>query len=38
MNMRKLSDVLDAVTKELQAAGVYTTSHTVNEQYGFKEV
>lgn len=37
MNMRKLSDVLDAVTKELQAAGAYTTSHTVNEQYGFKE-
>lgn len=38
MNMRKLSDVLDAVTKELQAAGAYTTSHTVNEQYGFKAV
>lgn len=38
MNMRKLSDVLDVVTKELQASGVYTTSHTVNEQYGFKEV
>lgn len=37
MNMRKLSDVLDAVTKELQAAGAYTTSLTVNEQYGFKE-
>ena len=37
MNMRKLSDVLDAVTKELREAGVYTTSHTVNEQYGFKE-
>lgn len=37
MNMRKLSDVLDAVTKELQVAGAYTTSHTVNEQYGFKE-
>lgn len=37
MNMRKLSDVLDAVTKELQTAGVYTTSRTVNEQYGFKE-
>ena len=37
MNMRKLSDVLDAVTKELRAAGVYTTSFTVNEQYGFKE-
>lgn len=37
MNMRKLSDVLDAVTKELQAAGVYTTSRIVNEQYGFKE-
>jgi hypothetical protein len=36
MNMRKLTDVLDAVTKELQTAGVYTTSHTVNEQYGFK--
>lgn len=38
MNMRKLSDVLDAVTKELRSAGVYTTSLTVNEQYGFKEV
>lgn len=38
MNMRKLSDVLDAVTKELRSAGVYTTSRTVNEQYGFKEV
>lgn len=37
MNMRKLSDVLDAVTKELQAAGVCTTSLTVNERYGFKE-
>lgn len=37
MNMRKLSDVRDAVTKELQSAGVYTTSRTVNEQYGFKE-
>lgn len=38
MNMRKLTDVLDAVTKELRSAGVYTTSLTVNEQYGFKEV
>lgn len=38
MNMRKLSDVLDAVTKELRTAGVYTTSRLVNEQYGFKEV
>lgn len=37
MNMRKLSDVLDAVTKELQVSGAYTTSRTVNEQYGFKE-
>lgn len=37
MNMRKLSDVLDAVTKELRSAGVYTTSLTVNEQYGFRE-
>lgn len=37
MNMRKLSDVLDAVTKELREAGVYTTSLTVNEQYGFRE-
>lgn len=37
MNMRKLSDVLDAVAKELQVAKAYTTSHTVNEQYGFKE-
>lgn len=38
MNMCKLSDVLDAVTKELQATGVYTTSRLVNEQYGFKGV
>lgn len=38
MNMRRLSDVLDAVTKELRSAGVYTTSLTVNEQYGFREV
>lgn len=38
MNMRRLSDVLDAVTKELQVAGAYTTSRVVNEQYGFKEV
>lgn len=38
MNMRKLTDVLDAVTKELQTAGVYTTSLTVNEQYGFRKV
>lgn len=38
MNMRKLTDVLDAVTKELRSAGVYTTSLTVNEQYGFREV
>lgn len=37
MNMRKLSDVLDAVTKELRSAGVYTTSPTVNEHYGFKD-
>lgn len=37
MNMRKLTDVLDAVTKELREAGVYTTSLTVNEQYGFRE-
>lgn len=37
MNMRKLSDVLDAVTKELRSAGAYTTSLTVNEKYGFKE-
>ena len=37
MNMCKLSDVLDAVTKELRSAGVYTTSLTVNEQYGFRE-
>lgn len=37
MNMRKLSDVLDAVTKELQTAGVYTTSSIVNEQYGFRK-
>lgn len=38
MNMRKLPDVLDAVTKELREASVYTVSHLVNEQYGFKEV
>lgn len=38
VNKRKLTDVLDAVTKELQTARVYTTSHTVNEKYGFKEV
>lgn len=38
MNMRKLTDVLDAVTKELHSSGVYTTSRIVNEQYGFKEV
>ena len=37
MNMRKLMDVLDSVTKELQSAGVYTTSRLVNEQYGFKD-
>ena len=37
MNMRKLTNVLDAVTKELRSAGVYTTSPTVNEKYGFKE-
>ena len=37
MNMCKLSDVRDAVTKELREAGVYTTSFTVNEQYGFKK-
>lgn len=37
MNMRKLSDVLGEVTKELQSAGAYTTSLTVNEQYGFRE-
>lgn len=37
MNMRKLTDVLDAVTKELRSAGVYTTSLTVNEHYGFNE-
>lgn len=38
MNMRRLSDVLNAVTKELREAGVYTTSFTVNERYGFEEV
>lgn len=37
MDMRKLMDVLDSVTKELQSAGVYTTSRLVNEQYGFKD-
>lgn len=36
MNMRKLSDVLDAVTKELQVAGVYTPSPSINLHYGFK--
>ena len=37
MNMRKLSDVLEALTAYLQEQGCYTTSLTVNEQYGFKE-
>lgn len=37
MNMRKLLDVLGEVTKELQEAGAYTTSLTVNEQYGFRK-
>ena len=36
MNMRKLSDVLDALTTYLQEQGCYTTSLTVNAQYGFR--
>ena len=36
MNMRKLSDVLDALTAYLREQGCYTTSSTVNAQYGFR--
>lgn len=36
MNMRKLSDVLDALTTYLQEQGCYTTSSIVNAQYGFR--
>lgn len=36
MNMRKLSDVLEAVTAYLKEQGCYTTSSTVNAQYGFR--
>ena len=37
MNMRKLSDVLDALTAYLREQDVHTTSRIVNEQYGFRE-
>ena len=37
MNMRKISDVLDALTTYLQERGCYTTSSTVNEHYGFRD-
>lgn len=37
MNMRKLSDVLESVTAYLKEQGCYTTSSTVNAQYGFKD-
>lgn len=36
MNMRKLSDVLDALTTYLQEQGCYTTSRQVNSAYGFR--
>lgn len=36
MNMRKLSDVLDALTAYLQEQGCYTTSRQVNSAYGFR--
>lgn len=36
MNMRKLSDVLDALTAYLQEQGCYTTSRLVNSAYGFR--
>lgn len=36
MNTRKLSDVLDALTTYLREQGCYTTSSTVNAQYGFR--
>ena len=36
MNMRKLSDVLDALTTYLQEQGCYTTSSIVNAQYSFR--
>ena len=35
MNMRKLSDVLDALTAYLREQGCYTTSRQVNSAYGF---
>lgn len=35
MNMRKLSDVLEAVTAYLKEQGCYTTSRQVNSAYGF---
>lgn len=36
MNMRKLPDVLDALTAYLQEQGCYTTSRQVNSAYGFR--
>lgn len=36
MNMRKLSDVLDALTAYLREQGCYTTSRQVNSAYGFR--
>ena len=36
MNMRKLSDVLDALTAYLREQGCYTTSLQVNSAYGFR--
>ena len=36
MNMRKLSDVLEALTAYLQEQGCYTTSRQVNSAYGFR--
>lgn len=36
MNMRKLTDVLGALTAYLQEQGCYTTSRQVNSAYGFR--
>lgn len=36
MNMRKLSDVLEALTAYLREQGCYTTSRQVNSAYGFR--
>lgn len=38
MNMRKLSDVLEALTAYLREQGCYTTSRQVNSAYGFRNV